>query len=109
MISAPRRAGGAAVPMLGRYFRWNHAVVSISDQPALSLTLIVGNLHVGRSLLKVVFDDDDGARSTSQVKNAGGRTVKGPEPPARRGDPADKERARRPPLRSLKGRRTKTV
>ena len=56
------------------------------------------NLHVRSSLLNVVLDDDEGTSSTSQVMNASGRTGKSLEPPAKRGDPPDKERARRPPL-----------
>lgn len=60
------------------------------------------NLQVHSSLLNVVLDDDDGARSTLPVKKAGGRGGKGIEPPARPGDPPDRERARRPPLPRLK-------
>ncbi len=64
------------------------------------------NLRVRSSLLNVILDDDDGTSSTSQRKNASGRAMKSLEPPARRGDPPDKERARRPPLPSLKSPRT---
>jgi CRP/FNR family cyclic AMP-dependent transcriptional regulator len=56
------------------------------------------NLHVRSSLLNVVLDDDEGTSSTSQVMNTSGRASKSLEPPAKRGDPPDKERARRPPL-----------
>jgi CRP/FNR family cyclic AMP-dependent transcriptional regulator len=62
------------------------------------------NLHVHSSLLSVVLDDD-GTSSTAQVKSASGRSQKGLEPPAKPGGPPDKERARRPPLSSLKRRR----
>jgi CRP/FNR family cyclic AMP-dependent transcriptional regulator len=56
------------------------------------------NLHVRSSLLNVVLDDDEGTSATSQVMNTSGRAGKDLEPPAKRGDPPDKERARRPPL-----------
>jgi CRP-like cAMP-binding protein len=55
------------------------------------------NLHVHSSLLNVVLYDDDG-KSTLRIKSAGARSGKSLEPPARRGDPPDKNRARRPPL-----------
>jgi CRP/FNR family transcriptional regulator, cyclic AMP receptor protein len=63
------------------------------------------NLCVHSSLLNVVLQDDDGTSLTSRAKNASGRTTRSLEPPARPGDPPDKERAKRPPLSSLKGRR----
>jgi len=59
------------------------------------------NLHVHSSLLNVVLYDDDG-KSTSRIKSAGRRSGKNLEPPAKRGDPPDKNRARRPPLPALK-------
>ena len=62
------------------------------------------NLHVHSSLLNVVLCDDDG-NSSSQKKSAGGRSGKSLEPPAKRGDPPDKNRARTPPLPVLKARR----
>ena len=64
------------------------------------------NLEVHSSLLNVVLDDDDGTSSTSQVNSAKGRTRKSIEPPAKPGEPPDRERAMRPPLLSLKQRRT---
>jgi len=63
------------------------------------------NLCVHSSLLNVVLHDDDDTSLTSQAKNASGRTARSLEPPARPGDPPDKERAKRPPLSCLKGRR----
>jgi CRP/FNR family transcriptional regulator, cyclic AMP receptor protein len=63
------------------------------------------NLHVHSSLLNVVLHDDDGTSRTLQIKNARGHARKSLEPPARRGGPPDKERARRPPLPGLKRRR----
>jgi CRP/FNR family transcriptional regulator, cyclic AMP receptor protein len=63
------------------------------------------NLHVHSSLLNVVLHDDDGTSRISQIKNATGHTRRSLEPPTRRGDPPDKERARRPPLPGLKRRR----
>ena len=62
------------------------------------------NLCVHSSLLNVVLQDDDGTSLTSRAKNVSGRTTRSLEPPARPGDPPDKERAKRPPLSSLKGR-----
>jgi len=64
------------------------------------------NLHVHSSLLNVVLQDDDGTSRTSQIKNARGHARRSVEPPARRGGLPDKERARRPPLSSLKRLRT---
>jgi CRP/FNR family transcriptional regulator, cyclic AMP receptor protein len=63
------------------------------------------NLRVNSSLLNVVLADD-GTSATSPAKHSLGRATKTLEPPAKRGDPPDKERARRPPLPSLKGPRT---
>jgi CRP/FNR family cyclic AMP-dependent transcriptional regulator len=64
------------------------------------------NLHVHSSLLNVVLHDDDGTSRISQIKNASGHTRRSVEPPARRGGLPDKERARRPPLSSLKRARS---
>jgi CRP-like cAMP-binding protein len=64
------------------------------------------NLHVHSSLLNVVLHDDDGTSGSPQVMNASGRAKKLLEPPAEPGERPDKERAMRPPLPSLKGRRT---
>ena len=63
------------------------------------------NLQVHSSLLNVVLHDDDGTSRISQIKNASGHVRRSLEPPARRGGPPDKERARRPPLPGLKRRR----
>jgi predicted XRE-type DNA-binding protein len=60
------------------------------------------NLHVHSSLLNVVLHDDNGTTDPAEAKNASSRAHKGPEPPAEPGGPADKERARTPPLLSLK-------
>jgi len=57
------------------------------------------NLHVHSSLLNVVLQDDETSGAESQtVPN------KGLEPHARHGGPADNERARRPPLSSVRRR-----
>ncbi len=48
------------------------------------------NIHVRSSLLTVVLHDDTRTSVTAETKNL--------EPPAELGDPADKERAMRPPL-----------
>ena len=60
------------------------------------------NLHVHSSLLNVVLHDDNGTAVTAQAKNPGSRVKnEALEPPAEPGEPADKERARRPPLPSV--------
>ena len=56
------------------------------------------NLHVHSSLLNVVLHDDEPVDST---KLTPGR-VKIPKPPTSRGSPPDDERAKRPPLPSVK-------
>ncbi len=59
------------------------------------------NLHVHSSLLNVVLHDDNGAIVGSAKGKPSLRSRKvseGPEPPAERGLPAEKDRARRPPL-----------
>jgi hypothetical protein len=56
------------------------------------------NLHVHSSLLNVVLHDDEPVDST---KLTAGR-VKIPKPPTSRGSPPDDERAKRPPLPSIK-------
>jgi CRP/FNR family transcriptional regulator, cyclic AMP receptor protein len=56
------------------------------------------NLHVHSSLLNVVLHDDEPVDST---KLTAGR-VKTPKPPTSRGSPPDDERAKRPPLPSIK-------
>jgi CRP/FNR family cyclic AMP-dependent transcriptional regulator len=60
------------------------------------------NLHVHSSLLNVVLCDD--GNSTSRINSAGVRSRRSPEPPAKRGDPPDKNRARMPPLPGLEAR-----
>lgn len=62
------------------------------------------NLHVHSSLLNVVLHDDNGTTEPAEAKNPSSSARKGPEPPAEPGEPADKERAMRPPLFSFKQR-----
>ncbi len=62
------------------------------------------NLHVHSSLLNVVLHDDNGTAVTAEAKKTGPRIHEALEPPAEPGEPADKERARRPPLSTLKRR-----
>jgi CRP/FNR family cyclic AMP-dependent transcriptional regulator len=54
------------------------------------------NMHVHSSLLNVVLHDDDGPVSTGPPNPS--HFMRGAEPPRLRGEPADKDRARRPPL-----------
>jgi predicted XRE-type DNA-binding protein len=63
------------------------------------------NVRVRSSLLNVVLHDDDGTTATPGVKNPKHRTNKSSEPPPEPGGPADKDRARRPPLLGLPHRR----
>jgi CRP/FNR family cyclic AMP-dependent transcriptional regulator len=58
------------------------------------------NLHVHSSLLNVVLHDDDGTPLTSETTKSSAHNGKGLEPPVGRGEPPDKERARRPLLPS---------
>jgi len=58
------------------------------------------NLHVHSSLLNVVLHDDEPVDS---AKLTAGR-IKVPRPPTSRGSPPDDERAKRPPLPSMKQR-----
>lgn len=60
------------------------------------------NLRVHSSLLNVLLHDDDG---TTAVPGDGASTRKRAEPPRKAGEPADKERAKKPPLAVLDGRR----
>jgi len=62
------------------------------------------NLHVHSSLLNVVLHDDNGTAVAAEAKNSTSRVHKALEPPAEPGEPADKERATRPPLPSFKRR-----
>src|SRR5580658_8245109 len=59
------------------------------------------NLQIHSSLLNVVLHDDDGASPTAGAGNATDRANRGTEPPTMPGQPADKDRARRPPLPGL--------
>jgi len=59
------------------------------------------NLHVHSSLLSVLLNDDNGTTVTAEAKNLTAHAKKGLEPPAEPGAPPDKDRAKRPPLRSL--------
>jgi CRP/FNR family transcriptional regulator, cyclic AMP receptor protein len=61
------------------------------------------NLHVHSSLLNVVLRDDNG--TGPEVNRAIASTHRVPDPPVGRGEPADRERARRPPLPSAKRHR----
>ena len=56
------------------------------------------NLHVHSSLLNVVLHDDNGAVVNSATRKTSLGADEDPEPPARRGLPAQKNRAKRPPL-----------
>jgi hypothetical protein len=62
------------------------------------------NLEVHSSLLSVVLNDDNGTPMTPDVKNSKAYSNKGLEPPAKRGGPAERDRARMPPLLGLKQR-----
>jgi CRP-like cAMP-binding protein len=64
------------------------------------------NLHVHSSLLNVVLHDDNEIL-TAGAKNAGARLSRGTEPPPEPGEPADKDRAKRPPLRRVAKRRNR--
>jgi CRP/FNR family transcriptional regulator, cyclic AMP receptor protein len=60
------------------------------------------NLHVRSSLLNVVLNDDNGTTESNGAKKTSSSIHKPLEPPPEPGEPADKERARRPPLPGLK-------
>jgi len=62
-------------------------------------------LHIHNSLLNVLLQDDDGISVTAGAENLNVRTHKTSEPPPRPGQPADKDRARRPPLLGLERHR----
>ena len=62
------------------------------------------NLHVHSSLLNVVLQDDTETVASVSMKPRAHPT-KGSEPPRERGEPADKDRAKRPLLPGLAGRR----
>jgi len=63
------------------------------------------NVRVRSSLLNVVLQDDDGNTATPGGKNPQHRANKRSEPPPEPRSPADKDRARRPPLRGMERRR----
>ncbi len=62
-------------------------------------------LRVNNSLLNVVLHDDDGTSVNAGEENPTARAKRGTEPPSRPGQPADKDRAKRPPLLGLTRRR----
>jgi CRP-like cAMP-binding protein len=66
------------------------------------------NLRVHSSLLNVVLHDDDGegVSATAAAENLTQRAHRGTEPPPSPGQPADKDRARRPPLPGLTQRQS---
>jgi CRP/FNR family transcriptional regulator, cyclic AMP receptor protein len=57
------------------------------------------NLHVHSSLLNVVLQDGDGISTPAEAESPTGDAKT--EPPPRHGQPADKDRAKRPPLPGL--------
>ncbi|MGC2182952.1 MAG: Crp/Fnr family transcriptional regulator [Terriglobales bacterium] len=61
------------------------------------------NLRVHSSLLNVVLQDDDGTSVTAGAENPAARAKT--EPPPTPGQPADKDRAKKPPLPGLMRRR----
>jgi CRP/FNR family cyclic AMP-dependent transcriptional regulator len=67
------------------------------------------NVRVRSSLLNVVLHDDDGNTATPGVKNSKHRANKSSEPPPEPRSPADKDRARRPPLLGTERRRKRTT
>ncbi len=62
------------------------------------------HLRVKSSLLNVVLHDDDGTPAVASIDRLVTRSSERLEPPAGRGEPPDKERAKRPPLPGI-GRR----
>lgn len=90
--------------LLKRNIRYQDDLVDkLFNSSEKRLARVVGdNLHVHSSLLNVVLHDDNGTRVTAAARNPGSRFYKGLEPPAEPGEPADKKRARRPPLPSPK-------
>jgi CRP/FNR family transcriptional regulator, cyclic AMP receptor protein len=63
------------------------------------------NLSVHSSLLNVLLHDDDGTTPVHGDETPTGTARRRTEPPRKAGEPADKERARTPPLAVLGGRR----
>ena len=66
------------------------------------------NLHVHSSLLNVVLHDDEGVAAVEGYKNSAVRSKGNSEPPRQPAEPADKDRAKRPPLTGV-GRRSSTA
>jgi CRP/FNR family transcriptional regulator, cyclic AMP receptor protein len=60
------------------------------------------HLRINSSLLTVVLQDDEGTTPVSENNEVETRTSKSARPPAERGEPLDRERAKRPPLPILK-------
>jgi len=59
------------------------------------------HLRVNSSLLNVVLQDDDGTAAIQEHNRRDVRASKGAESPAKRRDPPDSERAKRPPLPTI--------
>jgi CRP/FNR family cyclic AMP-dependent transcriptional regulator len=62
------------------------------------------NLHVHSSLLNVLLQDDNGTTVAAKGKVPIARSRRAAEAPVEPGEPADRERAHRPPLMSMKQR-----
>jgi len=67
------------------------------------------NLHVHSSLLNVVLHDEDGSAATGVAKDQPIRIKNNSEPPRQRGEPADKDRAKMPPLPGIVRRPVRTA
>jgi CRP-like cAMP-binding protein len=63
------------------------------------------NLHVRSALLNVVLHDDDGESSTSAARNSTTPAKELSEPPPEHGKLLDRDRAKRPTLPRVEGRR----
>jgi CRP/FNR family transcriptional regulator, cyclic AMP receptor protein len=63
------------------------------------------NLHVHSSLLNIVLHDDDGEFTASAASNPTARQKRLPEPPPEHGRLLDRDRAKRPSLPGVQGRR----
>ncbi|MGC2247683.1 MAG: Crp/Fnr family transcriptional regulator, partial [Terriglobales bacterium] len=59
------------------------------------------NLHVHSSLLNILLRDEDGTTVSMGKTNQTALARRGAEPPPEPGEAADKDRARRPPLRGF--------
>jgi CRP/FNR family transcriptional regulator, cyclic AMP receptor protein len=64
------------------------------------------NLHVRSSLLNIVLRDDDGESTASAARNPTARQKRLSEPPPEHGTVLDRDRAKRPTLPGVQGRRT---